>query len=915
MRGSNPMEELSHIIRRTLRYSHTETAPNNENRTTPSGIRGIEFDSLNPGEVEIISSFSRLLESSFALMPEYRNVVKLIPELQRVLSIVSRDILNRDEFDKRAIKNVYAPASLDKEQVTEINETIDREVIDRYDLEDKLRLWVKQSLIEGAHPVAVFPYEDVMTQLMSVPGARVRTDESGTLLDVDLDPRLASKAIYSEKIFSKESRSLETADWASLEYAQQKAIDDIIGDDIADDFFAEKYRAVEHVIQRAQRESFFSEESAINNDAVDLLRKKLDEKSDDDRRLAMKKNLAPLVEMIDDGVEIVDPNRVAYAIAKKDIAMRSKYKSGDKGLNSANHSPIMELVAPDLAERRSHNKGISGDEDSEELMKKLKKTGLSKEVLLVEYDPELVIPVIIGNRHVGYYVLEYEAYYGADWKARKRVGSFTEMIKGTGFGSDANTTNTVNTMTSDSDPLSSSLFSPIPMYSGSTMMNTMGLVDEDRKNETLKRIALRTIAHRLNDPTLAEDKKFKDAVMSLMRNGYIVNKKIMITYIPAENMVYFAREIDKDGLPVSILDGTLLRCYMYLSSTISSLMIKLMKSADKEKLLINMGMTKQLNFALTEIEKSLSTRNVHVQSLFDNVGTVIRNASTYQRVKIPVVNGEQLYDLQGMERVNDISIDDEFTDKVLQSILLKMGVPPSVLNMLNETEFSRSILMQNLEYRANIVDQQSVYERDVQKMLSLIIRYAGIAYKTTDKADKSKLIEKPIDVKDIKVTFNTPNYLNVANIGEQMSQSEQLVETFTRIFYGDSQDKPLDQEKVRLFRAALYKRHTNSIDWTWFDKQIEQIEIDAPISLLKKQKAIKQDAGIAKAGEDTPDAGGIDESAEGGDESMGGDAGGDNGDGGLPPDDSLGSDGGEGDFGTGDFGGGGGDEDLSGGFT
>lgn len=869
--GSNPMEDLSLIVKTSLKQQDLQDTSKDP---TGSGIRGIQMGNISMGEQDIISSFAKMNQTSFALMGEYRSIIKFVPELQRVIQIMSRDILNRDEFSKKALKDVYKDSTLSKNDLKRMNEQVEKNIIEKYNLESRLPTWIEASLTEGAHPVAVFPYKDIIEQITAIPGAKVNVSkESGELFSIEYDKN-SMKNLCEPHIFSSEStlsrKKITVESFDNLYVSTRNAIEEIVDDDLAEELFDEAYEHFENRVHEIQRntDSFTDESHVINVKSLNKIDELINSTDDEVIRKNMRAKVSPLVEIFDSNIEVVDASKASALIARRDIKQRSKLA---ENVSSFGSSPIgndiLELTAPGIRETTTTKKEVN------DVLSKFKNSELLNEVLLVEYEPESVIPVVINGQHVGYYVIEYDAFYGSEWKARKRIGSFTDIAQSAGFGNDAAMVSSVNSV-ADTDPLTSNMFTPMPIMAGSQMMmNNTGMNDEDRRIETLKKIALNTIAHRIKDPSIVEDKKFRDAVMHLLRNGYLLKKKIMITYIPASHMVYFAHKLDTSGMPVSLLDGTLMTLYMYVSSKISSLMLKLMKSADKEKLLVNMGMTRQLNYTLSEIEKSLSTRNIHVASLFGNTGQVIRNASTFQRVKIPVVDGEQLYDLQSMERTNDLDPDDDYTEKLLNSVLLKIGTPPSFTNSLNESEYSKSLSMQNLDYRASIMDRQSIYERDVDKLIRLIGMYSNISITNEDSSNRKKSKDEKrnrIDLvkfepEHVDVIFTVPTFLSVGNINEQLSNAQTLIDQFVTILVGEKSDS-LTQAQVKLFKIELYKKFANSVDWNDINKVFESVKRGRISDILQTKSDANSSELIDGQGADTEQYGTDDSGgSEGGD--------------------------------------------------
>ena len=872
-KGANPIETLANAVQSTLRYSQNETGAGNRNGVSGTGIRSIQFDSLSPGESELIQGLSRVLQDRFTLMPEYRSVVAIIPELRRVISLIARDIINRDEFSKRSLKNLYTNEMIRDAKILEkVNKKIDEEIVERYNLETKLRRWVEASLIEGAHPIAIYPYKTIFEQVLSIPGASVKmtakkSSESASseliantmeFSEIDI-PKSDNENFYTPSLFGRESCFVDDGTYRDLTDRTKEHLKRIIDDDLAEELYDEMANSIESTIQHINRKTepplFGTDDrssEAVSPDIVNRIQTALKDgrksANIEKRNELVRAKIAPLVEVLDQNIKFVDPSKAGVDIARKNLR-RTQDVARFHGKNSDGTPMAMfSSTSPDASFQRGGRDTTTSPR--EEIVKNWEKSGLNREVLIVEYDPELTIPVVVAGEHVGYYVLEFEAFYGPEYRARKKIGSFTDLVKGLGMGDDKSVISTMNAV-GDTDPLSSSLFTPLPMVAGSQMMmnSVQGMTDEDRKMETLKRVVLQTISEKVKDKGIVDDKRFKDAIAGLIRNGHIVNKKIILSYIPADNMVYFARKLDLDGMPISILDGTLLYCYMYISSKISSAMIKLMKSADKEKILVNMGMTGQLNYTMSEIEKSLSTRNVNVQSFFSNVGQVIRNSATYQKMKIPVVDGEQLFDVQQIERVNDLSPDDDFTEKLLRSILLTIGVQSSMLNSLDDNEYSRSIVVQNLEYRANILDSQTVFESDTTKLIRILAKYASIELPSTTQSSKNvggetnENKKEKINLDDINVRFTVPTFLSVASINDQISSAQTLVDSIVAIMVGDASDDNFSNLKIKLLKRELYKLFANTVDWKEMNDTLTSIEgnvINEALKMAKETKIIKK---------------------------------------------------------------------------
>ena len=136
-----------------------------------NGFRLIYGDMGSKDDNEIFTFNTKLFSNYRNLVSEYRNISRLIPEIHRCADMKSRDILSINEISKNAVNNVYRNPKLntdirsnDAVKLSEdpINTKINENIIERYDIENRLQRYFEIALEEGAKPVVVYPYSDIM---------------------------------------------------------------------------------------------------------------------------------------------------------------------------------------------------------------------------------------------------------------------------------------------------------------------------------------------------------------------------------------------------------------------------------------------------------------------------------------------------------------------------------------------------------------------------------------------------------------------------------------------------------------------------------------------------------------------------------------------------------------------------------
>jgi hypothetical protein len=877
----NPLKNYNRVLFNTIdKRNFQDKLMNLQPSNLDSGMRSISSeDTSNSLEEGIVNSFQKITSESFALMDEYRISCELIPELKRVIKLIVRDIINANEITKRSIHDVYSVSEDDTETSTndidEINKLIDKNITEKYHIEEKLEIWLYEALTTGAKPLLVVPYRDIIKQALALSTTQNKdgTYKTGTSTNAN-NIAMAMESIDAMGIEDLETYGYENIDLFNLNkklksdaickkheikkmkynYQSQEDIteytksfesfaNDIIDDEMVDTIFEsgmeELEKTYEMEFQKANDQYKLEhgfEEVDMTNEVFDVSNnikeflnnlgstsdKKEGEVETDEEKLKrrfeaeqkiknnIKKRLSEFVCQVDSNIDIVDDGFSNLNLTKNSFMKRMNKKKINKNLVDGIYIEDVETLDK-----------LCDDFDGE--------------VLIHELNPENCIPVSIGSQHIQYYIFETEAYEGASTSSSRRSTSFANIVASTGYGNDKAVINASNGVSLvPNDPALSSVFNPANFGNMNMPLQGNDIFENDgTRVDIMKQIVYRTLAKRMCDPSLSENKSFTDAIMNLIRQGYIVNRQIKFTSVPATNVVYLAHDIDDKGLPHSILDGTLLQIYMYLAGIVSMTLNIVNKSSDKEKLEVNMGMSHQIGMTLMEIQKQLSTRNIHVKSFFNNIGSVLRNVATYARYSIPVVDGEKLYDISTVEKNADSPIDTDFIEKRLSSVLSSIPAPPAILNMMQEAEFSRSIVNQNLEYRNSINEKEYTFGKQITKLYRLISIYSKLAIPVnpeekelqsdaSNTSEDSKL--KKVDIKNINVRFVSPTYLNMVNISETFTNIEPVIDSFAKYIFGEDADTVLDKHMIQKFKKECVKIFAGNIDLAYIEQIAQKIK-------------------------------------------------------------------------------------------
>lgn len=794
--------DLSTLILNSLGKKSTSDVLSQTELNNRSGIRSITqgMTGTTEDEQNLIAVTTGIMENIFRAIPEYRNIDALIPEISRVVAILARDIVNKNEFTGRSIQDSYE--SDDPETESIVLKAIRTNIIEPNELETKVRPWLEEALVSGAKPIALIPYAQIIKDVVkdSTMGGLEKTismenwnPTSNLSYESFSEIELLPMSHRPENKFSMESANLtklkKTISHDLVSQTLSSIQDDIRGKILKygslEEAAIDPKAAIEFGTKKKSLEALLTSENASDE---------------------VRKSLDKISEFVADNV-IFNSKRGnnSFSSFKKHVTDQD-FKAQQTifnldGMKEHVESTMLFDVLDKDGSKKAEKKNVKFSVD------------FASRVLVLPLNAEHVIPIIINSRHVGYYIVETQNINNVEEMSRT-TKSFTDIVKSIGYNTDSGVTrNDVADVADTSDMYSnySNILRSKLLY-GSGDQNS----GETRLNKTLQEVALRAIATRLGDSTLIDNKAFQDSTIELIRRGYILGNQVMYTYIPAENLIYYSPREDGNGFPRSILDGCLMDAYIYISSIVSSLLIKLMKSADKEKVIVNMGLSKDISGSIQEIDRFFSTRHIAFGSMFQNLASVLRYTGQYQRNVIPSFDGNLLYDLEGMERINDVDIDDEFTTNRLNSILSKMGVPPSILNLLNDSEFSRSIVSQHLEYRNNIVEYQNAnrgYKKETERMIRRLITLMGLKVTIDGKT------EQLIEAEKYSLDVRPPLRLEIEKSNDEIDQVSDLVDKLTTVLLGELSTGDAATAMKDELKRDLFKKFFTGIEWEEFDER------------------------------------------------------------------------------------------------
>lgn len=898
----NTMDTMQKVIQRTYisdSYDNnlgvSQHGPYNS-YSTKDGFRMVYGDAENYEDNLLFSYHSSLFSNYRNLVSEYRNISRLINEVDRCADMKSRDILAINEITKKAITNVYQPDTLDKNKLLSsvlaqdpVNKAIQEKILDRYEIEDKLPRYIKTSLVEGARPVAVFPFKDIIEMAKynidlyrKNYGEFTASEDKCARSGENYQEFLSNYCIRSHKIippkFYENFNVFGAEDNHSnaLEAYKEKR-DAIINKYVSQEEFKEYNECGREDIHQTLNDlehnkivEIYGKNNMNTNtsDLIDDTKKEFEElhakvKVDGSLTEHFKEQIFNAIKRLDDNIDFYDESETSMAFAinnfRRLMQFTKYHEDPSTGLVAfgAVQQPIDKLRSkdpmydrdnPDTKKGMGKPNKVSSILDEFDDFSENSKTVLD-DCLIKEYDAEDVIPVIISGKHVGYYVIEMSPYTGNAESINKRNCNFTDMFINLGMNNDTPLSPSPATSGSFSSGVTSMPLGGTGPASeigglgvigaGSTALAggadisgfETGLIGEDalRRNNIMKKIIFNVLKDKLNRRDIGDDESFVDTIMSLIRDGAIIQNKVKIVYVPEKYMCYFTPGLDGNGIPQSFLKNCLFTCYEKILVNMNNVMTRITRTSTRDKISINIGKAKNMGASIRSIENALTTRRLNVESPFTSLSRVLKTASLSETIIVPVYDGEQLFTYEDLTRTNEPQTQDDFEQRLSNEIVTALKCPVTITNPYQEEDFASLAASRNAEYRFDIIKHQKVFTKTIEKFIKLLFVGSGL-YDTLKKGTKE------LSLKNIHVNLAAPETLNMKNANEIFSTVSSYVENIVAVIINPDDSSETTNMQRWLFKQKLYQKFMPGIDFDTFLNDANDLADEARTRTVRQKQ-------------------------------------------------------------------------------
>src|SRR5699024_8704291 len=279
----------------------------------------------------------------------------------------------------------------------------------------------------------------------------------------------------------------------------------------------------------------------------------------------------------------------------------------------------------------------------------------------------------------------------------------------------------------------------------------------------------------------------------------------------------------------SRLANSLFFAKLYLSTLMTNVMVKINQSRDRRVFYVETGLDNDYEGAIQEVIRNVRQQDIP-SSIFgdeESLSSVFKQMGSHENYYIPRTSGGttplDIDTIAGMQ----VDINDEFLEWLKKSVMAGTGVPFTYIDDSQETDYARSLSMQNNSFVRRVVAYQQSYGRFFSKILQRIYEI-NYSYED-DSKDKDTVSEININSKLINVVFPPPTFLNLQNNNERLNSIRESLEFYSALAVPSD-----DEDKARKFRLKFaQKKFGLNTDSELIENILKEIDSEEKEEMLK----------------------------------------------------------------------------------
>lgn len=744
----------------------------------PPKTLGIDTSDLFTQNVgDIFNYFQDVYKNRYMEVSDLKFISKFIPSLGEGVRIYVDSIVASDDVSETITRNLLIPTITEAAKLKTATDSI-KQLEDEYDLQRKLRVAIKKTLVTGTFYVYHTSYQQLFEMYsQGVATGKITKDGSAMMMGNAREyskVKIAAPPVKGRQTPANKPNVLGIAQEASV-------VTDLTSEPSLEAFGAATETYIEHgqllkcnYLGTSAMESAMGEIQAMAESSPPFAARDLDKRNFAKEFKATLEQELPNIYFIDSPLPFDAMNDAQGVLSAGTEGFNEFFnlrKDVDESLDKVRQDMGLMVdtdAAIDPNHPTSHGqsfKGITG-------------------TYLKWIDYKYVIPIDVLNQRVGYYHII------ATQKTKKNNGRGAN--KATEIGG--------------------------ILSSGSMSLFDQMDISEKRKEQAIQNIVdaiSSAILDQFSVKFVKKNAAFRKVIAECLIANGLVDNDYMIQFIPADQMIEFKCNEDETGKGESILSEAMFPAHLLLSIVICKMLNYINKGGNRTIAHISSGrVNRSLSNQVNRVIRDLQAGNVTFTDLLSS-SMVFSKVTRDSNIAMPKDQaGNRLVEFEVQEG-QDIDLNTNYETMLERWCMIALGIPPTVMDYLSDVSVARKIVSDNMKVAGRVATLQTDMEKPITELYKALVE-------NSDMSDEMKTaIQNGFQFK-----LPRPRILANQNNSEALNTAYQNAQLIANIIVGEDANEPDDMKLKKSIIEKIVRNESPYIQWDMIDGLVSQAKID-----------------------------------------------------------------------------------------
>lgn len=304
---------------------------------------------------------------------------------------------------------------------------------------------------------------------------------------------------------------------------------------------------------------------------------------------------------------------------------------------------------------------------------------------------------------------------------------------------------------------------------------------------------------------LIDNQDFKKTIGDCIIAKGIVDNEYSIQFIPAKYIHAFKIGEDINGDGESMLAESLFPGKMLLSYLVAKMLLFVNNAGDKTLITTHRGPIdtngkNQMDRTIRMMEGS----NINFGD-FLSPNVMFNKFNRNANILIPTaLNGDKLLEFEKLEG-KDMNMHTDMEEKLEKMILVGSSVPDSIMEYINDIQFSRQVVSSSIKYAGVVSSIQMDLEEPTTEFYQDLLMHTNLP-------EECKNV-----IPHIKFLLPRPKVVSNLNNSENIRVGKEIAELISELYYG-VESKTTDADAKREMTLAVCKKLITFFEWDEMDE-------------------------------------------------------------------------------------------------